>query len=140
MPRRPKCAVMEEKGARLGCIGDQISCPSTCSSPATSTWPTSTARSTRAQDGRQPGHVDPRQVGQRRGPRRRAARPRRREELPNFVSFFRGFHPTYASPTIMLLGVNCPTRIGSVTVMPGDVVLGRKRTASSVPKHLAEKV
>ena len=55
-------------------------------------------------------------------------------ELPGFASFFRGWHPSYASPTIMLLGVNCPVRIGQATVMPGDVVLGRK----AVPEYLQE--
>jgi regulator of RNase E activity RraA len=62
------------------------------------------------------------------------------EELPGFASFFRGWHPSYASPTIMLLGVNCPIRIGLATVMPGDVVLGRKDGVIFVPAHLAEKV
>jgi regulator of RNase E activity RraA len=60
--------------------------------------------------------------------------------MPGFVSFVRGFHPTYASPTIMLLGVNCPTRIGQVTVMPGDVVLGKHDGVIFIPPHLVEKV
>jgi regulator of RNase E activity RraA len=62
------------------------------------------------------------------------------QELPGFTSFVRGFHPTYASPTIMLTGVNCPIRIGKATVMPGDVVLGRQDGVVFIPAHLAEKV
>jgi regulator of RNase E activity RraA len=62
------------------------------------------------------------------------------QEMEEFVTFARGFHPTYASPTIMLLGVNCPVRIGQATVMPGDVVLGKHDGVIFIPAHLAEKV
>jgi hypothetical protein len=40
----------------------------------------------------------------------------------------------------MLMGVNTPTRIGGVTVMPGDVVLGKNEGVIFIPPHLAEKV
>jgi 4-hydroxy-4-methyl-2-oxoglutarate aldolase len=142
MPRRPEMRrVMEEKGSRLGCIGDQISWPIDMLVPgdvyvadvygkidqgaiigdnlATSIW---------SKSGN--GVVHDAAVRDIDGI----------EELPGFVSFVRGLHPTYASPTIMLLGVNCPTRIGQVTVMPGDVVLGRKDGVIFIPAHLAEKV
>ncbi|MFH1569855.1 MAG: RraA family protein [Gemmatimonadota bacterium] len=62
------------------------------------------------------------------------------EELPDFPCYVRGFHPTYASPTIMLMGINIPARIGRVTVMPGDVVLGKRDGVIFIPPHLAEKV
>lgn len=63
------------------------------------------------------------------------------EELGEvFTSFVRGWHPTYASPTIMLAGMNCPVRIGAATVMPGDVVLGKRAGVIFIPPHLAEKV
>ena len=66
------------------------------------------------------------------------------KEIEGFVTFARGFHPTYASPTIMLLGVNCPVRMGQATVMPGDVVLGKHDGTFGgvifIPAHLAEKV
>lgn len=62
------------------------------------------------------------------------------KEMTGFVSFVRGFHPSYASPTIMLCGINVPTRIGSTTVMPGDIVLGRDSGVIFIPPHLAEKV
>nr|MBC8230242.1 RraA family protein [bacterium] len=60
--------------------------------------------------------------------------------IPDFTSFVRGWHPTYASPTIMLLGVNTPIRIGQATVMPGDVVLGKEDGVIFIPPHLAERV
>jgi len=62
------------------------------------------------------------------------------EELEGFASFVRGWHPSYASPTIMLVGMNCPVRLGLATVMPGDVVLGKREGVIFIPPHLAEKV
>jgi len=63
------------------------------------------------------------------------------EELgEGFTSFVRGSHPSYASPTIMLSGMNCPVRIGAATVMPGDIVLGKRAGVIFIPPHLAEKV
>jgi len=61
-------------------------------------------------------------------------------ELDGFVAFYRGYHPTAATSTIMLMGINTPVRIGSVTVMPGDVVLGKNDGVVFIPPHLAEKV
>ena len=63
------------------------------------------------------------------------------QELEGFASFVRGYHPTHASPTtIMLTGVNTPIRIGKTTVMPGDVVLGKDQEGVVfIPPHLAEK-
>ena len=60
-------------------------------------------------------------------------------ELDDFACFVRGWHPSVASPTIMLTGMNCPTRIGGCTVMPGDVVLGKGDAVMFIPAHLAEK-
>ena len=40
----------------------------------------------------------------------------------------------------MLTGVNTAVRIGHVTVMPGDVVLGKHNAVIFIPPHLAEKV
>ena len=59
--------------------------------------------------------------------------------LRGFASFIRGWHPTTTESTIMLTGLNCPTRIGGVTVLPGDVVLGKGDSVVFVPAHLAEK-
>ena len=61
-------------------------------------------------------------------------------ELEGFCSFVRGSHPSFASPTIMLAGINCPVRIGAATCMPGDVVLGRHDGVVFIPPHLAEQV
>ncbi len=142
MPRRPDMRkLMEEKGAQAGCVGDQIS------------WPIdllvsgdvyvadvygkidqgavigdNLATSIYAKSGN--GVVHDAAVRDVDGIR----------ELPGFTSFVRGCHPSFASPTIMLLGVNCPTRIGQVTVMPGDVVLGRDDGVIFIPPHLAEAV
>ena len=142
MPRRPVMRrVMEEKGERAGCIGDQIS------------WPIdmlvtgdvyvadvfgkidqgavigdNLATAIYANSGN--GVVHDAAVRDIDGI----------QELPNFTSFVRGYHPTFASPTIMLAGVNCPVRIGGATVMPGDVVLGRDDGVVFIPPHLAEQV
>ena len=142
MPRRPFMRkVMEEKGARLGCIGDQIS------------WPIDMLTKGDVYVADVYGKID-------QGPivgdnlstaiyansgngivHDAAVRDLDGiQEIPNFVCFVRGWHPTYASPTIMLLGVNCPTRIGEATVMPGDVVLGRQDGVIFIPPHLADKV
>ena len=142
MPRRPAMRkLMEEKGERSGCIGDQISWPidmlvkddvyvadvygkiergpiigDNLSTAIYANSGKGTVHDAAVRD------IDG--IG----------------ELSDFVCFSRGFHPTYASPTIMLLGVNCPVRIGQVTVMPGDVVLGKHDSVIFIPAHLAEKV
>jgi regulator of RNase E activity RraA len=61
-------------------------------------------------------------------------------ELEGFVAFYRGFHPSVATLTVMLTGINTPVRIGGVTVMPGDVVLGKGEGVAFIPPHLAEQV
>jgi 4-hydroxy-4-methyl-2-oxoglutarate aldolase len=62
------------------------------------------------------------------------------KENPDFVAFVRGWHPSFSSPDIMLMGINCPIRIGKSTVMPGDVVLGKEEGVIFIPPHLVEKV
>lgn len=142
MPRRPAIRkLMEEKGERCGCIGDQIS------------WPIdmlvkgdvyvadvfgkieqgpvigdnlSTAIYAKSKN----GVVHDAAVRDLDGIK----------AISGFQSFVRGWHPSYASPTIMLMGVNTPIRIGQATVMPGDVVLGRDDGVIFIPPHLAEKV
>jgi regulator of RNase E activity RraA len=142
MPRRPELrTVMEVKGAELGCIGDQISWPIDLLVPGDvyvadvfgkidqgAVIGDNLATSIYAKSGN--GVVHDAAVRDLDGI----------QELPGFTSFVRGFHPTYASPTIMLTGVNCPIRIGKATVMPGDVVLGRQDGVVFIPAHLAEKV
>ena len=142
MPRRPVMRrVMEEKGERAGCIGDQISWPIDMLVPGDvyvadvfgkidqgAVIGDNLATAIYANSGN--GVVHDASVRDIDGI----------QELPDFTSFVRGFHPTFASPTIMLAGVNCPVRIGGATVMPGDVVLGRDDGVVFIPPHLAEQV
>ena len=60
-------------------------------------------------------------------------------ELPDFSTFVRGVDPTGIAG-VTLMGINIPIRIGHATVMPGDVVLGRREGVIFIPPHLAEKV
>lgn len=41
---------------------------------------------------------------------------------------------------LMLTGINVPIRIGEVTVMPGDVVVGDSEGVTFIPPHVAEDV
>ncbi len=61
-------------------------------------------------------------------------------ELKGFEGFIRGWHPSFSSPDIMLMGLNAPVRIGRATVMPGDAVLGKDEGIVFIPPHLVEKV
>lgn len=132
---------MEEKGAEAGCIGDQISWPIDMLVPGDvyvadvfgkidrgAVIGDNLATSIHAKSGN--GVVHDAAVRDIDGI----------QELDGFASFVRGYHPSFASPTIMLVGVNCPTRIGAVTVMPGDVVLGKDDGVMFIPPHLAEAV
>lgn len=60
-------------------------------------------------------------------------------EPHGFPVFFRKPHPG-TFPGRMLTGVNVPIRVGNVTVMPGDVVIGDQEGLTFVPPHLAEAV
>ncbi|SFF57605.1 RraA family protein [Thermoflexibacter ruber] len=68
------------------------------------------------------------------------------KEIGGFTSFFRSYHPSHhlnnpdGALNTTLVGINRPTRIGKVMVMPGDVVLGRDGGVIFIPPHLAEKV
>lgn len=68
------------------------------------------------------------------------------KELGSFTSFFRTYHPSHhlnnpdGQLNTTLVGINQPTRIGNVMVMPGDIVLGRDGGVIFIPPHLAEKV
>lgn len=66
------------------------------------------------------------------------------KELGSFTSFFRSYHPSHHNQegnlNTTLVGINHPTRIGKVMVMPGDVVLGRDGAVTFIPPHLAEQV
>jgi regulator of RNase E activity RraA len=68
------------------------------------------------------------------------------KELPEFVSFVRSYHPSHHYSSLgprlnsTMMGINSPTRIGDVMVMPGDVVLGKEGGVVFIPPHLAEAV
>ncbi|MBZ5859559.1 RraA family protein [Flavihumibacter profundi] len=61
------------------------------------------------------------------------------EEIDGFVGFVRGVDPSYIKD-VMLTGINYPIRIGRATVLPGDLVLGKKEGVIFIPAYLAEKV
>lgn len=70
------------------------------------------------------------------------------KEFGGFTSFFSSYDPSYHNPgggpnrdlTTMIVGINRPTRIRTVTVMPGDVVLGKLGVVIFIPPQLAERV
>jgi regulator of RNase E activity RraA len=68
------------------------------------------------------------------------------KEIGGFTSYFRSYHPSHhlnnpdGELNTTLVGINRPTRIGKVMVMPGDIVLGRDGGVSFIPPHLVEKV
>lgn len=66
------------------------------------------------------------------------------KEIGGFTSYYTSYDPSYHNPTgdlnTMIIGINQPTRIRTVTVMPGDVVLGKLGVVVFIPPHLAEKV
>jgi len=59
-------------------------------------------------------------------------------EIPMGV-FFRAPHPA-AVNNVMLSGINVPIRIGSVTVMPGDVVVGDREGVYFIPPELVQEI
>jgi regulator of RNase E activity RraA len=65
-------------------------------------------------------------------------------EIRSFTSYYTSYHPSHHNQqgdmNTMLVGINQPTKIRQVTVMAGDVVLGRDGGVSFIPPHLAEKV
>ncbi|MEP6750781.1 MAG: RraA family protein [Bacteroidota bacterium] len=66
------------------------------------------------------------------------------KEIGGFTSYYTSYDPSYHNPqgdlNTMIIGINQPTRIRMVTVMPGDVVLGKMGVVIFIPPHLAEKV
>ncbi|MEM7801315.1 MAG: RraA family protein [Chloroflexota bacterium] len=60
-------------------------------------------------------------------------------QLENANFFMRGVDPT-AIADVTLAGINIPIRIGEVTILPGDVVLGTPTGVIFIPPHLVEEV
>ncbi len=70
------------------------------------------------------------------------------KEIGGFTSFYTSYDPSFHNPgagrsrdlTTMIVAINHPTRIRTVTVMPGDVVLGKMGVVVFIPPQLAERV
>jgi len=59
-------------------------------------------------------------------------------EMP-MPAYFRSAHPSAIS-NVMLTGINVPVRIGNVTVMPGDLVVGDREGVYFIPPQFASEV
>ncbi|GAB4118856.1 MAG: ribonuclease activity regulator RraA [Roseiflexaceae bacterium] len=58
----------------------------------------------------------------------------------NDVNFYvRGVDPT-AIADVTLAGLNIPVRIGGITILPGDIILGTPTGIIAIPPHLAQIV
>ena len=57
----------------------------------------------------------------------------------DMAAYFRNVHPSGIA-NVMLTGINVPVRIGSVTVMPGDVVMGDREGVYFIPPALVKEV
>ena len=66
------------------------------------------------------------------------------KEIGGFTSYYTSYDPSHHNPpgdlNTMIVGINQPTRIRTVTVMPGDVVVGKQGVVMFIPPHLAERV
>jgi regulator of RNase E activity RraA len=60
-------------------------------------------------------------------------------QLTDVNFYVRGVDPT-AIADVTLAGLNIPIRIGGVTVLPGDIVLGTPTGVIFIPPHLAQEV
>jgi 4-hydroxy-4-methyl-2-oxoglutarate aldolase len=61
------------------------------------------------------------------------------QEIKGFQVYVRGTDPSALEGT-MLMGINVPIRIGSATVMPGDIAVGDPEGVTFIPPQLAQKV
>lgn len=59
--------------------------------------------------------------------------------MKGFNAFVRDFHPSFVE-NMVLMGLNTPTRIGDVMVLPGDLVIAQPEGVLFVPPHMAEQV
>lgn len=60
-------------------------------------------------------------------------------EPMGYPVYMRGAHPgTFMD--LMITGINKPIRIGNVTVMPGDLVIGDREGVTFVPPHVAADI
>ena len=61
------------------------------------------------------------------------------KNIKGFNAFVRDFHPSFLEEMV-LMGLNAPIRIGSVMVLPGDLVIAQREGILFVPAHMAEQV
>jgi regulator of RNase E activity RraA len=60
-------------------------------------------------------------------------------EIDGFNAFVRGWDPSLIDNMVMT-SINRPIRIGTITVLPGDVILAKREGIIIVPPHLAQDV
>lgn len=60
-------------------------------------------------------------------------------EIDGFNAFVRGWDPSLIDNMVMT-SINRPIRIGTITVLPGDVILAKREGVIVVPPHLAREV
>ena len=60
-------------------------------------------------------------------------------QLTDVNFYIRGVDPT-AIADVTLAGINIPIRIGEVTILPGDVILGTPTGIIVIPPHLVQEV
>jgi regulator of RNase E activity RraA len=60
-------------------------------------------------------------------------------ELTDVNFYIRGVDPT-AIADVTLAGLNIPIRIGGITILPGDVILGTPTGIIAIPPHLVQEV
>jgi regulator of RNase E activity RraA len=61
------------------------------------------------------------------------------EAIEGFTGYVRGVDPSYIQG-MMMTCINCPIRIGRVTVMPGDLLLGKKEGVIFIPAFLVAEL
>ncbi|HEX2532084.1 MAG TPA: RraA family protein [Chitinophagaceae bacterium] len=61
------------------------------------------------------------------------------QKIKGFNAFVRDFHPSFLEEMV-LMGLNTPTRIGNVMVLPGDLVIAQREGVLFVPAHMVEQV
>jgi regulator of RNase E activity RraA len=61
------------------------------------------------------------------------------QNIKGFNAFVRDFHPSFTEEMV-LMGLNTPIRMGTVMVLPGDLVIAQKEGVLFVPAHMAEQV
>lgn len=54
--------------------------------------------------------------------------------------YYRFSHPASVGGYATLMGWNVPVRVGEITVMPGDVIVGDREGITAVPPHLIQEI